>query len=66
MLRKVLLQRTAQGEMAPAEAMRLIDAVQWCDRVGYHFWRTEEYLREEVSATDPGSAVAPLPESSAG
>lgn len=59
-LRKVLLQRTAQGEMSPGAAMRLIDAVQWCDRVGYHFWRTEEYLSNTNPVPAP-SAVAASP-----
>jgi len=45
--RKVMLERTAQGEFQPAIAMRYIDIAQWCDRVGYHSWRAAAHLSDQ-------------------
>jgi len=38
------LEQTAKGEFDPVAAARRIDAIRWCDRVGYHLWRAAAHL----------------------
>lgn len=51
-IRKSLLDRTARGELEPGQALVRIDAVQWCDRVAYHYWRSAVYLHELANSRD--------------
>lgn len=42
-----VLEQTATGDWPPGEALALLDAVRWLDRVGYHTWRVANYLGGE-------------------
>jgi hypothetical protein len=42
--RPLILQQTAGGASAPAQALEVLDAMRWLDRVGYHAWRICNYL----------------------
>jgi phosphate:Na+ symporter len=42
--RPLILQQTAGGASAPAQALEVLDAMRWLDRVGYHTWRLCNYL----------------------
>lgn len=42
--RPVVLRRTALGAAAADESLRLLDAMRWLDRVGYHTWRAAHHL----------------------
>lgn len=44
--RPQLLERTARGELAPADAERRLEAWRWIDRIGYHLWRAFHHLEE--------------------
>ncbi len=39
-----VLWQTAHGEWDPAQALQVLDAMRWIDRVGYHVWRICNYL----------------------
>ena len=39
-----ILDRTAEGASAPGQALELLDAMRWLDRLGYHAWRICRYL----------------------
>lgn len=42
--RPVILQQTAAGSSQPTQALDLLDAMRWLDRLGYHTWRITHYL----------------------
>lgn len=42
--RAALLQQTAVGAWSPAQAVEVLDAIRWLERVGYHTWRIVNYL----------------------
>lgn len=42
--RPLVLEQTATGAAPPAQALELLDAMRWLDRVGYHTWRISHYL----------------------
>ncbi|MEZ5949971.1 MAG: Na/Pi symporter [Planctomycetaceae bacterium] len=44
--RKRIIEETARGMLGPAEALHLLDAHRWLDRVGHHVWRACVYLSE--------------------
>ncbi len=49
--RPVILESTAGGAAAPAQALERLDAIRWLDRIGYHAWRICHHLgREEPPA----------------
>lgn len=48
--RPALLESTAGGASAPAQALELLDAMRWLDRLGYHTWRICRYLGDEDGA----------------
>lgn len=45
--RPAILEQTAAGASAPVEALDLLDAMRWLDRLGYHTWRICNYLSRE-------------------
>jgi phosphate:Na+ symporter len=45
--RPLILQQTAGGASAPAQALDVLDTMRWLDRVGYHTWRICNYLGRE-------------------
>ena len=55
--RPLIRQQTAGGASAPAQALEVLDAMRWLDRVGYHTWRISNYLSRE-GRPEPPSAVA--------
>lgn len=64
--RPVLLQQTAGGASGPAEALALLDAMRWLDRLGYHAWRISNYLGGDMRP-EPGQATSePRPNTEAG
>jgi phosphate:Na+ symporter len=42
--RAELLRRTAMGEVDPELATKILEAVRWIDRLGYHAWRVMHHL----------------------
>ena len=54
--RPLILQETAGGASPPVQALELLDAMRWLDRLGYHAWRICNYLsgegKVEVSLSD--------------
>jgi len=42
--RPLVLKQTADGDGGPAQALEVLDAMRWLDRVGYHTWRLCNYL----------------------
>jgi phosphate:Na+ symporter len=53
--RPEVIRETAIGKRPPAEALQLLDAYRWLDRVAHHTWRACSYLRP---ATAPESSEA--------
>jgi phosphate:Na+ symporter len=51
--RPLILEHTARGALDPKEAERVLDALRWVDRIGYHAWRAFDHLER---------ADRPLPE----
>lgn len=47
--RPQVIRETAIGERPPTEALQLLDAYRWLDRVAHHTWRTCSYLRPPPS-----------------
>lgn len=43
-VRSQLLERTARGELEPADTERILEAWRWVDRIGYHLWRAFHHL----------------------
>ncbi|HMO49728.1 MAG TPA: Na/Pi cotransporter family protein [Kiritimatiellia bacterium] len=42
--RPMILQETAGGMASPSEALALLDAMRWLDRLSYHAWRISHYV----------------------
>lgn len=42
--RPFVLKQTADGSGGPSQALAVLDAMRWLDRVGYHTWRICNYL----------------------
>lgn len=55
--RPALLQRTADGGVDPADALAVLDAMRWLDRIGYHAWRASHHLASDPAA--PLSVATP-------
>lgn len=55
--RAAMLERTAAGELSPADAEVLLEAMRWVDRIGYHAWRAVHHL----DAADRDLPLAPPP-----
>lgn len=51
-----VLERTARGELAPRDGEKLLEAMRWVDRLGYHAWRAHHHL-EPSHAAPPASAA---------
>ena len=47
--RPLILQHTAANEADPSQALELLDAMRWLNRLGYHTWRICNYLGEGYS-----------------
>ncbi len=45
--RPLILEQTAASASTPVEALELLDAMRWLDRLGYHTWRICNYLSRE-------------------
>ncbi|MCL4192527.1 MAG: Na/Pi symporter [Thermoguttaceae bacterium] len=58
--RPSILQQTASGVSAPAQALELLDAMRWLDRMGYHTWRISNYLGRGEMPEPPSAAAAAL------
>lgn len=56
-----LLTRTAKGELTPAAAESVLEAMRWVDRLGYHLWRTLYHL--EAMEHEVAEPLPPAPES---
>lgn len=44
--RHALLRETAEAELSPTQADRLLDAVRWMDTAAYHLWRISHHLHQ--------------------
>jgi phosphate:Na+ symporter len=53
--RPSVLNQSASGAWKPDQALKMLDAMRWFERVGNHVWRISYYLSEERSA--PPSAT---------
>lgn len=42
--RPLVLRQTVEGSGGPAQALEILNAMRWLDRVGYHTWRIANYL----------------------
>ncbi|MCC6414526.1 MAG: Na/Pi cotransporter family protein, partial [Opitutaceae bacterium] len=49
--RHALLRETAEAQLTPAEADRLLDAVRWMDTSAYHLWRIGHHLQQAAGET---------------
>ncbi|HMS15533.1 MAG TPA: Na/Pi symporter [Planctomycetota bacterium] len=56
--RILLLDRSALGQLAPDETLRILDATRWLDRIGYGTWRIAEHLAPETGESPPRPEVA--------
>ncbi|HMP71667.1 MAG TPA: Na/Pi cotransporter family protein [Kiritimatiellia bacterium] len=59
--RPLLLQKTALGTANPEEALEVLDAMRWLDRVCYHGWRICHHLAGR-SGAPPDEAMASFEE----
>ncbi|HSW37962.1 MAG TPA: Na/Pi symporter [Acidobacteriota bacterium] len=50
--RPVILQQSAGDASGSTEALELLDAMRWLDRIGYHAWRISHYLGAANHAAD--------------
>lgn len=62
--RPQVIQRSAEGGWPPGEALTVLDALRWLDRVSYHVWRIANYLAGSLESEDDARAkgYAPLPD----
>jgi phosphate:Na+ symporter len=59
--RPAVLNRTADGQGGAAQALEILDAMRWLDRVGFHTWRICHYLGgDDKPASPPDEKLAPL------
>jgi phosphate:Na+ symporter len=56
-----VLNATSDGSYAPTEALEVLDAMRWLDRVGYHTWRTCHYLDARLPAAKADTPHVPEP-----
>jgi len=56
--RPEILEQTAGGAAPPAEALDLLDAMRWLDRLAYHTWRICHYLAPEPAPALPAAEAA--------
>lgn len=59
--RPSVLIQAASGDWGPDQALKMLDAMRWFERVGNHVWRISYYLSEERSMP-PSPAGAESPE----
>ena len=48
--RPLILEHTAANDADPSQALELLDAMRWLNRLGYHTWRICNYLAENNSS----------------
>ncbi len=53
-----VIDATSDGSVAPGDALDLLDAMRWLDRIGYHTWRLCHYLDAPGPHGSPASAPA--------
>lgn len=49
-MRPMILQRTASGELTPAQALEQLESLQWIDKIAYHLWRSTYHLDRALAA----------------
>lgn len=54
--RPSVLAETGTGAWDPKEALNVLDAMRWLDRVGYHAWRISNYLGGKAEPEPPAPA----------
>jgi len=52
-----VIRQTALGGRGPSEALVVLDAMRWLDRVGYHTWRITNYLGGDGESETGESSV---------
>jgi phosphate:Na+ symporter len=55
--RPKVLNATSGGTFAPVEALEVLDAMRWLDRVGYHTWRLSHYLDANLTSDAKASST---------
>ncbi len=48
-----LKQRQVEGQAGPEDALHILDALRWLERVAHHTWRIGHYLSLEADAPAP-------------
>jgi phosphate:Na+ symporter len=48
--RHTVLRQTAEGHADPEDALHILDALRWLERVAHHTWRIGHYLSIEADA----------------
>lgn len=56
-----LIGATARGELDPSRSARVLEAVRWLDRIGYHSWRAAHHLAAADPTSLPGSKLPETP-----
>ena len=56
-----MLNATSGGDYAPAEALEVLDAMRWLDRVGYHTWRLSHYLDAPLASDTKAASTTDAP-----
>lgn len=51
-LRKALLEEAAAGGIGADDALALVDAARWLDRVVYHVWRATHHLEDRTETVE--------------
>ncbi len=59
--RPKVLNATSGGTYAPVEALEVLDAMRWLDRVGYHTWRLSHYLDANLTSDAKASSTTDAP-----
>ncbi len=54
-----ILRRAALGEYSSTQAVEILDACRWLDRLGYHVWRLCHYLTAEGMSLPPEAGEPP-------
>jgi len=56
-----LLRRSALGDWEPDRTLKLLDAMRWLDRIGYHAWRICNYLGGDGAPEAPARDQPQVP-----
>lgn len=51
--RRTVLRETAEGRAGPEDALHILDALRWLERVAHHTWRIGHYLSIEADTPAP-------------